>query len=269
MSILKPRSIMPAVAGLRPVRCAGGLACAARQSWGFAFLASLTAMRRRHGCATLLLDRNPVFWIADLPWPLAIALRRAVLVFLTAASAGKPTARVNQPWLDALGPCPSRVAAAGVARGQRRWPGACRSPDSWGRHGLFRGALARHRRTTRCRSESATGQALCHRGLAGAAAYLCRGHALAVGPAVPSRPDTLVCFALRAGSLLFGWQMPVYKAAPAAQLEAAGFLDLAAGLETQDAATHIANKEAGGSWRHRPRRNGIWGNGEDGGLTRC
>ena len=49
---------------------------------GFAFLASLTAL----GGGTvrdLLLDRNPVFWIAD-PIPLAIACTAAVLVFFTA-----------------------------------------------------------------------------------------------------------------------------------------------------------------------------------------
>jgi uncharacterized membrane protein YeiH len=49
---------------------------------GFFFLASLTAV----GGGTLrdlMLDRNPIFWIAD-PWPIAIACGVALVVFFTA-----------------------------------------------------------------------------------------------------------------------------------------------------------------------------------------
>lgn len=73
---------------------------------GFAFLASLTAL----GGGTvrdLLLDRNPVFWIAD-PMPLAIACAAAVLVFFTAHLL-ESRQRVLT-WLDALA-LPIAVAA--------------------------------------------------------------------------------------------------------------------------------------------------------------
>jgi uncharacterized membrane protein YeiH len=49
---------------------------------GFFFLASLTAV----GGGTLrdlMLDRNPIFWIAD-PWPIAIACGVALVVFFGA-----------------------------------------------------------------------------------------------------------------------------------------------------------------------------------------
>jgi uncharacterized membrane protein YeiH len=73
---------------------------------GFAFLASLTAL----GGGTvrdLLLDRNPVFWIAD-PTPLAIACGAAVLVFFTAHLL--ESRQTVLTWLDALA-LPIAVAA--------------------------------------------------------------------------------------------------------------------------------------------------------------
>ena len=87
---------------------------------GFAFLASLTAL----GGGTvrdLLLDRNPVFWIAD-PTPLAIACAAAVLVFFTAHLL--ESRQMVLTWLDALA---LPIAVAAGVRAATEIGKACRS----------------------------------------------------------------------------------------------------------------------------------------------
>jgi uncharacterized membrane protein YeiH len=85
---------------------------------GFFFLASLTAV----GGGTLrdlMLDRNPIFWIAD-PWPIAIACGVALVVFFGAHLLESRLKVLI--WLDAIA-LPIAVAAgvsAAVEMGRPR-----------------------------------------------------------------------------------------------------------------------------------------------------
>lgn len=173
---------------------------------GFAFLASLTAM----GGGTvrdLLLDRNPVFWIAD-PMPLAIACGAAALVFFTAHLLESRKAVIT--WLDALA-LPIAVAA-GVRAASEMEQSVPIILIMGIATGCF-GGLLRDIVANEVPLLIRTGKLYVTAAFAGAAAYLLSGllwpsHLLSLGACI------LVCFALRAGSLLYGWQMPIYKPRP-------------------------------------------------------
>jgi uncharacterized membrane protein YeiH len=173
---------------------------------GFAFLASLTAM----GGGTvrdLLLDRNPVFWIAD-PTPLAIACAAAILVFFTAHLLESRMAVIT--WLDALA-LPIAVAA-GVRAASETGQSVPIILIMGIATGCF-GGLLRDIVANEVPLLIRTGKLYVTAAFAGAAAYLLSG-VFWPSDMLSLAACILVCFTLRAGSLLFGWQMPVYKPRP-------------------------------------------------------
>ncbi len=173
---------------------------------GFAFLASLTAL----GGGTvrdLLLDRNPVFWIAD-PTPLAIACVAAVVVFFTAHLLESRQAVIT--WLDALA-LPIAVAA-GVRAASETGQTVPIILIMGIATGCF-GGLLRDIVANEVPLLIRTGKLYVTAAFAGAGAYLLAG-ALWPSDLVSLLACIVVCFTLRAGSLLYGWQMPVYKPRP-------------------------------------------------------
>lgn len=186
----------------------GGLAASRAQLdlVGFMFMASLTAV----GGGTLrdlLLDRDPVFWIAD-PTPLAIAAAAAILVFFTAHLL--ESRQTVLTWLDALA-LPIAVAAgvrAAIETGQSVPIILIMGIITGCVGGLLRDIVA-NEVPLLIRSGK----------LYITAAFAGAGAAILSGMLWPSEALSLVaciviCFALRAGSLLFGWQLPVYKPRP-------------------------------------------------------
>jgi uncharacterized membrane protein YeiH len=173
---------------------------------GFAFLASLTAL----GGGTvrdLLLDRNPVFWIAD-PVPLAIACMAALVVFFTAHLL--ESRQTVLTWLDALA-LPIAVAAgvrAATETGQSVPVVLIMGIATGCFGGLLRDIVANEVPLL-----IRTGKLYVTAALAGGAAAVLSG-ALWPSEILSLAACITVCFTLRAGSLLYGWQMPVYKPRP-------------------------------------------------------
>ncbi|HQU67787.1 MAG TPA: trimeric intracellular cation channel family protein [Albidovulum sp.] len=172
---------------------------------GFSFLACLTAV----GGGTLrdvLLDRNPVFWI-ERPSFIGLAVAAAVLVFFT-AHLFESRLRVLT-WLDALALSVAVPAGVGVALGLgQQWPVVIFM-------GVATGCFGGLMRDVVCNEVPLVlkqGELYVTAAFAGASAGL-----LAL-PVLPSGVALLVCagvtFTLRAGSLLFGWQLPVYRSRP-------------------------------------------------------
>ncbi|UWR03873.1 trimeric intracellular cation channel family protein [Ruegeria conchae] len=176
---------------------------------GFAFIACLTAV----GGGTvrdLLLDRHPVFWIGQ-PDYILIACGAAVLVFFTAHLV---ESRYNWLiWLDSF--ALSIAVAAGT--------GAALSLGQAGvivvLMGVTTGCLGGLMRDVVCNEVPLVlkqGQLYVSCAFAGAlTAVLAAQLGLTGLPALGL--CALVCWSLRAGSLLFGWQLPVYKARPPRQ----------------------------------------------------
>lgn len=173
---------------------------------GFAFLASLTAL----GGGTvrdLLLDRNPIFWIAD-PTPLAIACVAAVVVFFTAHLLESRQAVLT--WLDAVA-LPIAVAA-GV-----------RAASDLGHSvpivllmgvatGCF-GGLLRDVVANEVPLLIRPGKLYVTAALGGAGAAILTER-LNATPELALMACLVVAFALRAGSLAFGWRLPIYRGRP-------------------------------------------------------
>jgi uncharacterized membrane protein YeiH len=172
---------------------------------GFSFVASLTAV----GGGTVrdvVLDRNPVFWVAQ-PAFIGVAVLAAVTVFFT-AHLFESRLRVLT-WLDALALSVAVPAGVGVslATGQH-WAISLIMGVSTG---CFGGLL----RDVVCNEVPLVlkqGELYVTAAFAGASAAVL---ALSV---VPTGAALLICaavtFGLRAGSLTFGWRLPVYKARP-------------------------------------------------------
>ena len=173
---------------------------------GFFFLASLTAV----GGGTLrdlMLDRNPVFWIAD-PTPIGIACAIAFVIFFTAhLLESRLTVLI---WLDALA-LPVAVAA-GVAAAREMGASAPVilvmgvATGTFG--GLMRDVVANEVPLVLKQGELYVTAALAGAGAA-ILAPLVSEHAAA--PVIACVATTL---ALRAGSLAFGWRLPVYRPRP-------------------------------------------------------
>ncbi|WP_299950695.1 trimeric intracellular cation channel family protein [uncultured Ruegeria sp.] len=176
---------------------------------GFAFIACLTAV----GGGTvrdLLLDRHPIFWVGQ-PDYILIACGAAVLVFFTAHLV---ESRYNWLiWLDSF--ALSIAVAAGT--------GAALSLGQSGvivvLMGVTTGCLGGLMRDVVCNEVPLVlkqGQLYVSCAFAGSlVAVLAMKLGLGGLPALGL--CALVCWALRAGSLLFGWQLPVYKARPPRQ----------------------------------------------------
>lgn len=172
---------------------------------GFAFVASLTAV----GGGTLrdlILDRNPVFWVAE-PAFIGVAVTAAILVFFTAHRLESRLRALT--WLDALALSVAVPAGVGVAL-------------ATGQHwsvtlimGIATGCFGGLLRDVVCNEVPLVlkqGELYATAAFAGAVAALVALRVMPEGAAL------LVCaavtFTLRAGSLVFGWQLPVYKSRP-------------------------------------------------------
>ncbi|KAA0912634.1 trimeric intracellular cation channel family protein [Aquicoccus porphyridii] len=173
---------------------------------GFAFVACLTGV----GGGTLrdvLLDRDPVFWIAE-PLYIAVAVLGAVAVFFTAHLMESRYRWLT--WLDAF------ALAVAVPAGVSLAVATEQSGPVIIIMGMVTGCLGGLMRDVVCNEVPLVlkqGELYASAALAGAggavvalAAGLGEGMALVICGAVT--------LALRAGSIIFGWRLPVYKARP-------------------------------------------------------
>lgn len=172
---------------------------------GFAFVASLTAV----GGGTvrdLLLNRHPVFWI-DAPGLIGTAVAAAVLVFFT-AHLFESRLRVLT-WLDACALAVAVPAGTGLAL-------------SLGHHpvtvvlmGMVTGCLGGLMRDVVCNEVPLVlkqGELYVTAAFAGATAAVLGVQFLPQGTALLACAG--VTLILRAGSLAFGWRLPVYRPRP-------------------------------------------------------
>ena len=173
---------------------------------GFLFMACLTAV----GGGTvrdLLLGRDPVFWVGD-PMPLAIACAGAVLVFFTAHLLESRYRTLL--WLDAAALAIAVAAGASVAMGLGQ------SIPIVLVMGVATGTAGGLMRDVVCNEVPLVlkqGELYVTAAFAGAGAALLAA-AFLPQPIAPVLACILVTFALRAGSLAFGWRLPVYRARP-------------------------------------------------------
>jgi len=176
---------------------------------GFAFMACLTAV----GGGTvrdLLLDRHPVFWVGQ-PDYILIAVAAAVLVFFTAHLV---ESRYNWlVWLDsfALSIAVAAGTAAALSLGQ--------SGTIVVLMGVTTGCLGGLMRDVVCNEVPLVlkqGELYVSCAFAGAVTTVLLTR-LGIGEPYALGLCALVCWALRTGSLIFGWRLPVYKARPPRQ----------------------------------------------------
>jgi len=173
---------------------------------GFAFFACLTAV----GGGTvrdLLLDRNPVFWIAE-PGFILIAVAAAVAVFFTAHLVESRYRWLL--WLDSAALSIAVAAGTGVALDMGQ------PPVIVVLMGIATGCLGGLMRDVFIGEVPLVlrqGELYVTAALAGAVAAL-----LALAAGAPSGAALILCAAacwgLRAGSLAFGWALPVYRGRP-------------------------------------------------------
>lgn len=172
---------------------------------GFSFMASLTAL----GGGTvreLLLNRPPI-WI-DQPSLLGLAVAAAVFVFLTAHLLESRIRTIE--WLDAFALAVAVPAGAGVAISLGHpWPIVVVMGIATG----CLGGLMRDVVSNEVPLVLKQGELYVTCAFAGVGSTMI---ALALG--VPQGPALLICavvtLLLRAGSLLFGWKLPVYRSRP-------------------------------------------------------
>ena len=173
---------------------------------GFAFIACLTAV----GGGTLrdvLLDRNPVFWIAN-PSFIATACAAAILIFFT-AHLFESRYRILL-WLDSLAlavAVPAGVATA-MAMSQPLPIVVIMGMVTGCLGGLMRDVVCNEVPLVLKQGELYVTAAFAG-SLAAAAASLVTRQELFILIACAG-----VTWALRAGSLAFGWRLPVYRARP-------------------------------------------------------
>ncbi|MGP9790181.1 trimeric intracellular cation channel family protein [Roseinatronobacter sp. NSM] len=176
---------------------------------GFLFLACLTAV----GGGTLrdvLLNRDQVFWIAD-PGMIMSACAAAILVFLTAHLLESRLRTLE--WLDALALGVAVPAGVGVAMGMgQSWPIVLIMGVATGTFGgLMRDVVCNELPLVLKKGELYASAAL-----VGACAAL-----LVAQFTTENMVILLACgmttIALRAGSIRFGWCLPVYKSRPPRQ----------------------------------------------------
>ncbi len=173
---------------------------------GFAFIACLTAV----GGGTirdLLLDRFPIFWIAE-PSYLGAAAIAALLVFFTAHLL--ESRRRAMVWLDSLALAIAVAAGAGVALNLEQGPVVVvlMGMVTGCMGGLMRDVVVGDVPLVLKQGE-----------LYVTAAFAGATTAVLFKTYLPDLPYYLqacaiVTFVLRAGSVLFGWHLPVYKSTP-------------------------------------------------------
>jgi len=173
---------------------------------GFLFIASLTAV----GGGTLrdvFLNRDLIFWIAN-PWYIATACAAAIIVFFTAHLL--ESRRTALDWLDAGAFAIAVAAGAGVAWSLGYGPAVVLIMS------MVTGAMGGLMRDVVCNEVPLVlrqGELYLSAAFAGALT------ALIVDEFTGPHPATLIAcagvtFLLRAGSLTFGWRLPVYKSRP-------------------------------------------------------
>ncbi|MCB1407655.1 MAG: trimeric intracellular cation channel family protein [Rhodobacteraceae bacterium] len=173
---------------------------------GFLFIASLTAV----GGGTLrdiMLNRDMIFWIAN-PWYIATACLAAVIVFFSAHRL--ESRRRTLDWLDAGALSVAVPAGVGVAWSLGHGPAVVLIM------GMVTAAMGGLMRDVVCNEVPLVlrqGELYLSAAFAGALTALGVAHLFNQGP-----PALLACaavaFLLRAGSLAFGWRLPVYRSRP-------------------------------------------------------
>lgn len=173
---------------------------------GFAFIACLTAV----GGGTvrdLLLGRDPVFWVGQ-PAYILIGVAAAIAVFFTAHLMESRYRWLL--WLDSFALSIAVAAGTGVAISLDQ-PGAI--VILMGVSTGCLGGLMRDVVVGEIPLVLKQGELYATAALAGSGAAML---ALALG--VDTRPAlviaAVVCWVLRAGSMAFGWRLPVYKSRP-------------------------------------------------------
>lgn len=173
---------------------------------GFAFVACLTAV----GGGTvrdLLLNRDPVFWVGD-PNYILLAATAAVAVFFTAHLVESRMRWVI--WLDSFALAVAVPAGTGAAIALGKGPVIVVLM------GMATGSLGGLMRDVVCNEVPLVlkqGELYITCAMAGAITAV-----LAISVGLELRFALLacagVCWTLRAGSILFGWHLPVYKSRP-------------------------------------------------------
>ncbi|MCX7644743.1 MAG: trimeric intracellular cation channel family protein [Rhodobacteraceae bacterium] len=174
---------------------------------GFLFLGCLTGV----GGGTLrdlLLGRVPVFWIED-PQYLAVAGAASVLVFFTAHLIESRYRAIL--WLDAVALGVAVAAGVTVAREAGvGWPVVVLMGVATGTFGgLMRDVVANEIPLVLQKGELYVSASL-----AGALLSLILLHLFPSAETAALIAAIGATFALRAGSLLYGWRLPVYRARP-------------------------------------------------------
>ncbi|HSF64012.1 MAG TPA: trimeric intracellular cation channel family protein [Paracoccaceae bacterium] len=173
---------------------------------GFIFIACLTAV----GGGTvrdLLLNRDTVFWVAQ-PAYLAVAAGAAVLVFLTAHLLESRYRALL--WLDACALAVAVPAGVGVAMAAGAgWPVVLVM-------GMITGCLGGLMRDVVCNEVPLVlkqGELYVTAAFAGAVSAVAAG-AAGADTALALLACAAATLTLRAGSLAFGWRLPVYRTRP-------------------------------------------------------
>lgn len=172
---------------------------------GFLFFAALTAV----GGGTvrdLLLDRNPVFWI-ERPGILLVAAAAAILVYFTAHLVESRARWLA--WLDAA--ALAIAVPAGLAVAFNLEVGGAVALIMGVLTGTF-GGLMRDVVANEVPMVLRQGELYVTAAAAGALAGVIASPLLPVAPVLILA--AAVTFSLRAGSLTFGWSLPVYKSRP-------------------------------------------------------
>ena len=173
---------------------------------GFAFIASLTAL----GGGTirdLLLDRNPIFWIAN-PTYLAVAAGAALITFFTAHLLESRLRALI--WLDSFALAIAVAAGAGVAMALEQ---AAVIVILMGMITGCMGGLMRDVVVGEVPLILKQGELYVTAAFAGAATAVLARYYLVDTP-LALLACAIVAWVLRAGSLWFGWHLPVYKSTP-------------------------------------------------------
>ena len=186
----------------------GGLAASRQQLdiVGFAFVSCLTAV----GGGTLrdmLLDRNPIFWIAQ-PLYIGVACTAALIVFLTAHLFESRLRTLL--WLDSFALAVAVPAGTGVALAMNQ---PALVVVLMGTITGCMGGLLRDVVLDDVPVVLRQGELYVTAAFAGATVAALM-QPLFPDPLVPLVLCAGVTWALRAGSMAFGWRLPVYKSRP-------------------------------------------------------
>lgn len=175
---------------------------------GFLFLGCLTGI----GGGTLrdlLLGRDPVFWVGS-PHYIAVACAAAILVFFTAHRLESRYRAIV--WLDAVALAVAAAAGVSIARDTGvTWPVVLIMGVATGCFGgLMRDVVANEIPLVLRQGELYVSACA-----AGALLSVVLLQLFPAAETVSLLAASVTTFALRAGSILFGWRLPVYRSRPA------------------------------------------------------